>query len=117
MIDALNRYRWFAELIELAIRGGFRLPISSPELMRQNTSQFINSAIMPSITLSHPGPYFHLAALCASERKKTYDRVKSEIEHNEAQVISEVKLETFAKSPAYAHEQTVNHVENILEVR
>lgn len=103
----LDRYRLLADLIEVAIRGGYRLtaPKLSTTVIKspQNPqSQILATGSRASVALQHAGHYYYLAALCAIQRRDLFRQ--AELEGKED------------PSPAFAHEKTVNHTEQILEL-
>ncbi|KAI8343321.1 Foie gras liver health family 1-domain-containing protein [Chlamydoabsidia padenii] len=83
-----KQYRIFADVIDLAIQHGFKVPIPSSttnqgsSTMPENPSlgngsspygsNDLNSGCNPGAILQHPGFYYHLAAMCCAERRRRY---------------------------------------------
>jgi hypothetical protein len=91
-----KQYRLIAEILELALRGGFSLPAPSISMKEAN----------PFNVLQQPGHFFYLAALASIERKDRFQRLTDEAGGPSPP----------QPSAALEHERTVNHVEQIIEL-
>ncbi|GAA6001644.1 hypothetical protein JCM10207_002245 [Rhodosporidiobolus poonsookiae] len=110
-----KQYRLFGDLTAVALRNGFRLPSlkppptprppppgSSPSLAAPSPG------LVPLNVLQHAGHYYHLAGVCAVQRRERF-RVMREAMEREAE--GEGKA-----TPALVHEQKVDHAELIVEL-
>ena len=81
LITCLSRYRLIADLLDLAMRGGFKLPTHRP--IPTTSNKMTNSAILhginPATALQHPGHLYHLAAICAIQRRDVFKQALAEV--------------------------------------
>ncbi|KAG8904617.1 hypothetical protein FRB99_001414, partial [Tulasnella sp. 403] len=107
-------YRILAELLEMALRAGYKLPIvSAPALPSRAPSTGTTppndkaSGLNPSNVLQHPGYYYYTAANCTLQR---YERFLAILEQEETQPGSA------SQSPGFANEKKVEHHVIIIEL-
>ncbi|GAA6036838.1 hypothetical protein JCM8097_006306 [Rhodosporidiobolus ruineniae] len=112
-----KQYRLFADLTAIALRAGYRLPSLRPPptprtALPPGTSpnSLPSPGLMPLNILQHAGFYYHLAAVCAVERRERFRAIKRELEGTDG------GKEMLEKSPALAHEQKVDHAEQIIQL-
>jgi hypothetical protein len=102
------RYRLFAELLSIAVRAGFRLPILRPPLpprpMPVGSAQPTPPGLIPAHVLHHAGYYFYLSGVCAVERRDRFAAVSQNL------------VEGAPISAAIVHESKVDHAELIIDV-
>jgi hypothetical protein len=80
--EMASRYRIFAELLEMAIAGGLRIPSSHPSYLplapptslphTQLGQQELVSRSNPLVMLQHPGYYYYTAANCTVQRRNRF---------------------------------------------
>ena len=76
----------FADLIEQAIKSGFRLPslpapLAAPPLQARAAAQHI-----PDNLLQHPGFYYYMAGLCAAKRRECFRRALQDLSNEAAEI-------------------------------
>lgn len=92
-------------MLDLALRGGFRLPPAS-----------LNVAT-PATALAHPGHYYAMAAQCAVRRRDCFKQIAVRSVSPIALVdVVQASDDSTTPSPALAHEQQVDHTEQIVEL-
>ncbi|GAA5850035.1 hypothetical protein JCM8547_000988 [Rhodosporidiobolus lusitaniae] len=112
-----KQYRLFGDLTSVALRNGFRLPsLKPPPAPRApppgtSPSQIISPGLMPLNVLQHAGHYYHLAAVCAVERRDRFRAIREA-----AMQAGEQGGVDVLNTPAFAHEQKVDHSEVIIEL-
>lgn len=84
ILNFLNRYRIFADIIDAAIHAGYKVPVptaylisasgtpGSPLLGNAPGGITSTSGCNPGAILQHPGFYYHLAAMCCAERRRRF---------------------------------------------
>jgi hypothetical protein len=78
-----RQYRILAEMLEIALRGGLRLPSLLPQpredmSVPQNPLEPLPTpGMVPSYTLQHPGYYYFQAARCTQERFGRFRAIES----------------------------------------
>lgn len=124
----IARYRIFADVIDLAIQHGFKVPIpssspaqgslpmpDSPSLGNGSSpygSNDLQTGCNPGAILQHPGFYYHLAAMCCAERRRRYlEMSKLEASKEKSASASTTMLASLLKS-----EQQVDHSSLTIEL-
>ncbi|KAG9008676.1 hypothetical protein FRB90_008778 [Tulasnella sp. 427] len=115
-----RQYRILAELLELAIRAGYKLPIpTTPPPLPGTRATGISSAAPnqqndpknlgtnPAHVLQHPGYFYYLAATCTQQR---YERFLAAVQQEERQPGS------LSQSPGFVNEKKVEHHAVIIEL-
>ncbi|KAG8955611.1 hypothetical protein FRC04_007602 [Tulasnella sp. 424] len=115
-----RQYRILAELLELAVRAGYKLPnatippsllgirppgANSPSPNQQSDSKALG--INPSHVLQHPGYFYYLSATCTLLR---YERFLTAVQQEERQPGS------LSQSPGFVNEKKVEHHSVIIEL-
>ncbi|KAG8933795.1 hypothetical protein FRC00_012791, partial [Tulasnella sp. 408] len=115
-----RQYRILAELLELAVRAGYKLPTptippslpggrptgtGSPAPNQQNDPRALG--INPSHALQHPGYFYYLSATCTLQR---YERFITALHQEERQPGS------LSQSPGFVNEKAVEHHAVIIEL-
>lgn len=115
-----RQYRILAELLELAVRAGYKLPTptippglpgtrptgtGSPAPNQQNDPRALG--INPLHALQHPGYFYYLSATCTLQR---YERFIEAVRQEERQPGS------LSQSPGYVNEKKVEHHTVIIEL-
>ncbi|KAG8930220.1 hypothetical protein FRC01_003141 [Tulasnella sp. 417] len=115
-----RQYRILAELLELAVRAGYKLPTStippgvpgtrptgtgSPAPNQQNDPRALG--MNPSQALQHPGYFYYLSATCTLQR---YERFITAVQQEERQPGS------LSQSPGFVNEKKVDHHNVIIEL-
>jgi tetratricopeptide (TPR) repeat protein len=122
------RYRIFADVIDLAIQHGFKVPIpssspaqgsspmpDSPSLGNGSSPYLdLNSGCNPGAILQHPGFYYHLAAMCCAERRRRYLEM-SKLEASKEKTASSTTPTTMLSS-LLKSEQQVDHSSLTIEL-
>ncbi|GAA5977298.1 hypothetical protein JCM11641_000058 [Rhodosporidiobolus odoratus] len=112
-----KQYRLFGDLTAVALRNGFRLPsLKPPPTPRApppgtSPSQLPSPGLMPLNVLQHAGHYYHLAAVCAVERRDRFRATKAALMQ-----ASDLSGTDALNSPALVHEQKVEHADLIIEL-
>lgn len=112
-----KQYRLFGDLVSIALRSGCHLPSLRPPPLPRVPPLGAGAGLagpspglVPVNILQHPGHYYHLAGLCAVERR---DRFR---EMTRVRAQSDGKEPAGGQAnPAYAHEAKVEHSEIIIE--
>ena len=98
----------FAELVSLAVRSGFRLPVLRPPPQPRSVPAGATApnlaGLLPENVLQHAGYYFYLSATCTVQRRNRFRAVSVE------------GIEGAPIPPAIAHESKVNHAEIIIDL-
>ncbi|KAG9036541.1 hypothetical protein FRB95_008596 [Tulasnella sp. JGI-2019a] len=108
-----RQWRILAELVELALRAGYKLPVAAvPAIIADTIRDPVTSNVTapnfkPDTVLQHPGYYYYMAAKCTQER---LDRFLAVMEQEERQP------GTMSKSPGFANEKKVEHYVIIIEL-
>lgn len=107
-----RQYRLFGEVLELAIRHGFRVPaLPLPQTSTPTvppTPEVLVSAVNPLHLLHPPAFYFYAAATCTMERKARFDAALAS-----EQETGSVAL---AGAPGFANEKGVDHAALIIDL-
>ncbi|GAA5980354.1 hypothetical protein JCM10908_001625 [Rhodotorula pacifica] len=113
-----KQYRLFGDLVSIALRNGAHLPSlrppPAPRLPPPGTSPSLTGPSPGLVTaniLQHAGHYYHLAGLCAVERRDRFREMARA--HKEA---DERGAFSGQVNPAFAHEAKVEHGEIIIEL-
>ncbi|KAG8874127.1 hypothetical protein FRB97_006117 [Tulasnella sp. 331] len=107
-----RQWRILAELVELALRAGYKLPVTNVPALSADTVRepvagaAVASSFKPDTVLQHPGYYYYMAAKCTQER---LDRFLAVVEKEEKQP------GTMSKSPGFANEKKVEHYVIIID--
>ncbi|KAG8862565.1 hypothetical protein FRB96_001122 [Tulasnella sp. 330] len=108
-----RQWRILAELVELALRAGYKLPVTNVPALSADTVRepvagaAVASSFKPDTVLQHPGYYYYMAAKCTQER---LDRFLAVVEKEEKQP------GTMSKSPGFANEKKVEHYVIIIDL-
>ena len=79
---AARQYRILAEILEIALRAGLRLPPLLPQQVEERTPQQLAleppsmPGLAPANTLQHPGYYYFQAARYTQERYKRFKAIE-----------------------------------------
>lgn len=70
------RYRLFAEILDMAMHGGFKLPSTAkPATNARIAKNNIQGGTNPGLLLQHPGHFYYSAAQCSIERYNIFRNV------------------------------------------
>lgn len=107
-----RQYRLFGEMLELAIRHGYRVPpMPLPQMSTPTvppTPEVLISAVNPLHILHSPAYYFYAAATCTMERKARFDAALA--------AERETGAVALAGAPGFANEKGVDHAALIIEL-
>lgn len=109
-----KQYRALGDLVEMALRNGYKLPTSGilpPTAPMALTIAAGAGQHQPLNTLQHAGYYYYAAARCTVERMKRFKRW-IEAEGEEGEVTTSHKGDT----PALANERKLDHWELVIEL-
>ncbi|KAI9274175.1 Gryzun, putative trafficking through golgi-domain-containing protein [Sporodiniella umbellata] len=70
-----KQYQLFADMIDVAVLAGYKIPLPTEYLITNSPSagQISNTVgCNPGAILQHPGFYYHLAAMCCAERRRRF---------------------------------------------
>lgn len=107
-----RQYRLFGEVLELAIRHGFRVPpLPLPQMSTPTvppTPEVLVSTVNPLHLLHPPAYYFYAAATCTMERKARFDAALA--------AEQETGSVALAGAPGFANEKGVDHSALIIDL-
>lgn len=107
-----RQYRILAELLEIALRGGLRLPRTTPQSAEDRPATLPTDTpetlgLNPSTVLQHPGFYYFKAAAATQERLKRFKIIED---------AETIQPSAISGSPAFNNEKKVDHWDIILEL-
>lgn len=108
-----RQYRILAEILEIALRAGLRLPILLPQPPVERPPQQLTlepppvPGIAPANALQHPGYYYFQAARYTQERLRRFKLIE------DAEILKPTNI---SQSPAFNNEKKTEHWEVILEL-
>ncbi|RKP05858.1 Gryzun, putative trafficking through golgi-domain-containing protein, partial [Thamnocephalis sphaerospora] len=112
----MRQYRLFGELVEIALKNGFKLPITATVQAPSGGG----TAVDPDSLLQHPGFYYHAAAMCVARRRRSF--MRAEKDHTAAMMAPADQVARFVSvlDPAFAEaldvERGVDHSAMAIEL-
>ncbi|KAI8449280.1 Foie gras liver health family 1-domain-containing protein [Phakopsora pachyrhizi] len=115
-----KQYTLFGDLVDIACRGGMRLPNLLPNQNSFNNRNSISSSTFNGTNLAnvlvHPGFYYFQSAQCSVERREKFRLREASEQEMRLVAESENRGAEFQGSPALAHERKVDHAELIINL-